>query len=104
MKSTLQFHVTLKEDHKASLEPNELTILVENQNIKWHLEIWKIYQAGNEQRTLLEKAFAENIKIGDTFHTKYLIKRPGTGIAYKIFNLIGKHSKNLYSCGDLINE
>ena len=21
----------------------------------------------------------------------------------KIFNLIGKHSKNLYSCGDLIN-
>ena len=47
-----------------------------------------------------------DIKIGDTFSFNNIaIKRPGTGMKpIKIFSLIGKVSKNAYSCGDLINE
>tara|TARA_B100000965_G_scaffold208510_1_gene174255 strand:- start:21645 stop:22718 length:1074 start_codon:yes stop_codon:yes gene_type:complete len=98
-------------DHKASLEPDELTTLIKKiRNIE--MAVGNGEKVPSEQeyelRDIARKSLVaeEDIKIGDTFSfSNIAIKRPGTGMRpIKIFNLIGQVSKNAYSCGDLINE
>ena len=97
-------------DHKASLEPDELTAMVQ--------AIRDVEQAlGNgikgpqpseiKNKPIARKSLvaAEGIKAGEVFTENNLtIKRPGDGLSpCKYWSLLGKRSQKGYSEGDLID-
>ncbi|MCG3470216.1 N-acetylneuraminate synthase [Xenorhabdus bovienii] len=98
-------------DHKASLEPDELSSMIK--------AIRAVEKAlGNgikgpqpseiKNKLVARKSIiaARMIKEGQIISTDDLIiKRPGTGMSpYSYWNLINKASKNSYNPGDIINE
>lgn len=98
-------------DHKASLEPHELSFMVESIR-----QVEKSLGRGIKAPTLSEvknKVVARKslvaskvIRCGEEFNMENLaVKRPGTGMSpYKMWDLIGKKSSQNYNSGDVIVE
>ena len=112
--TTIEKHITLSKklngpDHKASLEPKELKIMISNIN-----EIVKAMGTKEKKVTLSEKKNIPiarksilariNIKKGEIFSEYNLItKRPGNKLsAGKWYELIGKKAKKNYKKNDFI--
>lgn len=96
-------------DHKASLEPQELTEMVASiRNIERALGdgIKKPTAVENKNKLVARKSVIclKDIKLGETFtEDNICIKRPGTGISPKHWdNIIGKVSKRSFKKDELI--
>lgn len=112
--SVIEKHFTLDKkmegpDHQASLEPDELKIMVRNiRNIEHALGngIKEVSESEKPNIKIARKSIVANcnIKKGETFTEKNLaIKRPGTGISpMKWYDIIGTTAHKNYSPEDLI--
>ena len=112
----IEKHLTLDKnlpgpDHKASIEPDEFKLMIENIRTT-ELLIGNGIKVPNEceisNKAIARKSIVarKNIKIGDLFSSDNLcVKRPGTGISpMKWDNLIGKTSQQNYNIDDLIEN
>ena len=109
-------HFTLNKDaagpdHKASIEPQELTEMVKSiRKIETSLGQKVKFPTTSEfeNRSVVRKSIvsAQKIKKGEPFsELNIAIKRPGNGISpYYYWDLIGKISTTDYEIGDLISE
>lgn len=114
--SVIEKHFTLDKnlegpDHKASLEPNELTMLVKGiRNIEKSLGdgIKKPAPSEIKNIAIARKSIvaAVAIKKGEIFTEENItVKRPGTGISpMKWFEIIGKHAKKDFGPDELIES
>lgn len=98
-------------DHRASLEPNELTLLVRSiRNIEKALGngIKKPSRSEFNNISNIRKSIVASrvIHAGETLTEHNLtIKRPGTGISpSRYYEIIGKHASKNYMPDDLIEE
>ena len=96
-------------DHKASLEPNELTLMVKSiRNIEKALGdgIKKGSKSEERNRVIARKSIVASrlIKKGEKFSEKNLIvKRPGDGLSPMLFDfIIGKTAKKDFNIDDMI--
>ena len=114
--SVIEKHFTIDKkmigpDHQASIEPDELSLMINNINeakISLGSAVKKPTLNEIKNRISVRKSIiaAKEIKAGELFtKDNLIIKRPGSGISpSKFWNLIGKTSKNNYLEGDLIIE
>lgn len=114
--SVIEKHFTLDKnmsgpDHIASLDPRELSLLVEKiRNIEKSLGSSKKQLSENEKNVKMDAGKSlvalKDIDQGELFTEKNLcIKRPGIGISPKKWdNFIGKKSKRGYKKDELIDE
>jgi len=98
-------------DHKASLEPQELTAMV-----KAIRDVESAFGTGLKQPTLTEQAnsiaarksliAASTIEKGELFSNKNIaIKRPGDGMSpNKYWALLGQQASKNYQAGDILSE
>lgn len=98
-------------DHKASLEPQELTEMVRairqvELALGSKIKTPTISEIKNKSVARKSLVAAKHIKSGDTFSSENLtIKRPGNGISpYRYWDILGNTSHNEYYPGDLILE
>ncbi len=113
---TIEKHFTLDKsmegpDHKASLNPIELSLMVKSiRDVEVALgsRVKKITPSEIENKSVARKSIvaAIDIALGDEFTTEnIIIKRPGTGMsAYCYWTLLNKSSSKVYKAGDLIVE
>ena len=97
-------------DHKASLEPHELSSLIDNiRNIEFSLGdgVKKPFKSEIKNIRSIRKSLVarKNIKIGEIFSENNLtIKRPGTGKSpEKYWDYLEKKSKKNYNKDDIIS-
>lgn len=97
-------------DHKASLEPDELTAMVRairdvEQALGNGVKSPQPSEVKNKPIARKSLVAAEGIKAGEVFTENNLtIKRPGDGLSpCKYWSLLGKRSQKDYSEGDLID-
>lgn len=112
----IEKHFTLNKnmsgpDHKASLDPKELQIMINGiRKIELSLGdgIKKPASSEIKNKTVARKSLVaarEIIKGSKLTIEDIAIKRPGTGLSpYKFWQIVGKVSTNSYKPGDLINE
>lgn len=112
--SVIEKHFTLNRklkgpDHKSSLEPNELSIMIKNiREIEIALgkEEKKITKSEKKNKNIIRKSIVagNNIYKGEKFSLKNLaFKRPGYGISpMNLRKVLGKKSKKNYKIDDLI--
>lgn len=98
-------------DHKASLEPKELSSMVLGirqieKAIGRRVKIPTISELKNMTVARKSLVASKSINCGEKFSTDNLsIKRPGTGMSpYKMWDLIGSKASKDYAIGDLIIE
>ncbi|WP_395303218.1 N-acetylneuraminate synthase [Pectobacterium polonicum] len=98
-------------DHKASLNPVELTEMVKairqvETALGNTLKIPTVSEIKNKYVARKSIVAAKNIAVGDVLSAENLtIKRPGTGLSpYKYWELEGKVANKPYNAGDLISE
>lgn len=98
-------------DHKASLEPNELTkMIAEIRQTEAALGdgVKQTAQCELANREVVRKSLVavKDIAAGEMFTDENIeVKRPGTGLSpMKIWQLIGKSSQKNYRAGQLIQE
>tara|TARA_B100001250_G_scaffold300104_1_gene261816 strand:- start:53406 stop:54482 length:1077 start_codon:yes stop_codon:yes gene_type:complete len=98
-------------DHRASIDPKELSQLVEGIRDVEKMQGNKIKRPTDveiKNKEAIRKSIVANgnIKIGDTFTLENLvIKRPGNGMnPIKIWDLLGKQSKKSYNNDEQISE
>ena len=114
--SVIEKHFTISRnlpgpDHKASLEPEELKLMVSSiRNIELALGdgIKQIMPSEYENKLVAQRSIVASAKInaGDVFSENNLTsKRPGTGISpMKWPSIIGKKSNRNYEIDELIDE
>lgn len=114
--SVIEKHFTISRnlpgpDHKASLEPEELKLMVSSiRNIELALGdgIKQIMPSEYENKLVAQRSIVAStrIKAGDVFSESNLTsKRPGTGISpMKWPSIIGRISNRNYEIDDLIDE
>ena len=114
--SVIEKHFTISRnlpgpDHKASLEPEELKLMVSSiRNIELALGdgIKQIMPSEYENKLVAQRSIVASAKInaGDVFSENNLTsKRPGTGISpMKWPSIIGKISNRNYEIDELIDE
>ncbi|MGO2337395.1 N-acetylneuraminate synthase [Providencia heimbachae] len=98
-------------DHKASLEPNELTAMVQSirqveQALGSSIKTPTISELKNKAVARKSLVAATKIKAGSSFTEDNLtIKRPGNGISpYEYWDMLERTARNDYQAGDLILE
>ncbi|GAJ77264.1 N-acetylneuraminate synthase [Vibrio sp. JCM 18905] len=98
-------------DHKASLEPSELTAMVSAiRQVEVALGVGvkspTVSEVKNKAVARKSLIAATNIAVGEVFTQDNLtIKRPGTGLSpYKFWELLDKPASKAYQAGDLIFE
>lgn len=98
-------------DHKASIDPIELKIMIDGiRNIEDAIGdgIKRPTMSELKNKDIVRKSLVaeDEIKSGDIFTNKNIaIKRPGLGTSpYKYWEILGKESNKNYSPGDLIDE
>lgn len=98
-------------DHKASLEPDELTAMVAairqvEQALGNKIKAPTTSEIKNKSVARKSLVAAKDIAEGELFSTENLIiKRPGNGMSpYSYWNMLGKKATNKYLAGDLIVE
>ncbi|MDG2881593.1 N-acetylneuraminate synthase family protein, partial [Vibrio parahaemolyticus] len=98
-------------DHKASLEPSELTAMVSAiRQVEVALGVGvkspTVSEVKNKAVARKSLIAATNIAAGEMFTPNNLtIKRPGTGLSpYKFWELLDKPASKSYQAGDLIFE
>ena len=98
-------------DHKASLEPDELSSMVSAiRNVEIALgngvKAPTVSETKNKAVARKSLVAAKAIGAGEAFNDQNLvIKRPGSGMSpYQFWELTGKISRNNYQPGDLIDE
>jgi N,N'-diacetyllegionaminate synthase len=96
-------------DHKASLEPKELTNMVLSiRNIELALGdgVKRLTNSEHKNQYLIRKSLvaSQKIRVGEKFTIKNVtVKRPGTGISpMKFYEVIGKNAKRNFLIDDLI--
>lgn len=96
-------------DHKASLEPNELNLLVKsirNVELAMGSKLKKITRSEKKNIKLIRRSIVAKSKInrGEKFsYDNLTVKRPGTGVSpLKWDKYIGKKSKKNYEIDDFI--
>ena len=96
-------------DHKASLEPNELNLLVKsirNVELAMGSKLKKITKSEKKNIKLIRRSIVAKLKInrGEKFsYDNLTVKRPGTGVSpLKWDKYIGKKSKKNYEIDDFI--
>lgn len=114
--SIIEKHFTLDKkmegpDHKASLEPHELSEMVTAiRNVENALgsAVKSPSRSELKNKVIARKSLvcSKAIKKGQILTAEHLaIKRPGNGMSpYKYWDVIGKESSIDYEAGDLINE
>ncbi len=98
-------------DHKASLEPNELTAMVQSirqveQALGSSIKTPTISELKNKAVARKSLVAATEIKAGSSFTEDNLtIKRPGNGTSpYEYWDMLERTARNDYQAGDLILE
>ncbi|MCP2005435.1 UNVERIFIED_ORG: N-acetylneuraminate synthase [Buttiauxella agrestis ATCC 33320] len=114
--SVIEKHFTLDKnmdgpDHKASLEPNELALMVAairqvEQALGSKVKTPTVSEIKNKSVARKSLVAAKDINVGEVFTADNLtIKRPGIGMSpYSYWEILGKESRSKYQAGDLISE
>jgi len=112
----LEKHFTLDKtlpgpDHRASLEPPELRVMVEQVRIVSHalgsgVKTLTTSEAKNMEVARKSVVAVRPIKAGDVFgHENLGIKRPGTGTSpMRYWDLLGRAAVRSYAQDDVIDE